>query len=305
MTALDPTTAADPLSPGGVDPVLDPASARPQRVWRQLHRNPKTLVGLLVLVPTVLVAILAPWLTPYPYDQVYVGEVLGAPDADHLLGTDLNGRDLLSRLIMGTRVVVGIPLVVGLLTLLIGVPVGLLAGYLRGPFDAVAMRVVDIFLSFPWLLVALGLASVLGAGLSTVVVTLVVVYWPQVARVTRNSVIAVTEAEYVKAAAAIGESRTSIVLRYVLRNAYFPVLVLLSSMMAFSILNEAGISFLGFGIQSPDTSWGLELAAGSTYLSAAPHLVVFPGIAIVVVVLGMNLFADGLGDLLSRQGRNR
>jgi len=294
------------MTPTDIAPIA-PAAATgaPRRLWRQLHRNPKTLVGMIILVPIVLVAIFAPWLTPYPYDAIYVGDVLGAPTSEHWLGTDLNGRDLLSRLIMGTRVVVGVPLIVGLLTLVIGVPIGLLAGYLRGIVDGVLMRVVDVFLSFPWLLVALGLAAVLGAGLSTVIVTLVVVYWPQVARVTRNSVMAVTEAEYVKAAAAIGESRSSIVLRYVLRNAYFPILVLLSSMLAFSILNEAGISFLGFGIQSPQTSWGLELAAGSTYLTAAPHLVIFPGLAIVLVVLGMNLFADGLGDLLNRQGRER
>ncbi|GAB2601221.1 ABC transporter permease [Pseudactinotalea suaedae] len=296
---MTPTDIA-PLVPAGASP-----TGSPQRLWRQLHRNPKTLVGMIILVPIVLVAIFAPWLTPYPYDAIYVGDVLGAPTSEHWLGTDLNGRDLLSRLIIGTRVVVGVPLAVGLLTLVIGVPIGLLAGYLRGVVDGVLMRVVDVFLSFPWLLVALGLAAVLGAGLSTVIVTLVVVYWPQVARVTRNSVMAVSESEYVTAAAAIGEPRSSIVLRYVLRNAYFPILVLLSSMLAFSILNEAGISFLGFGIQSPQTSWGLELAAGSTYLTAAPHLVIFPGLAIVLVVLGMNMFADGLGDLLNRQGRER
>lgn len=288
-----------------VDDPRSRAITAPPRLRRQLLTNPKTLVGLIILVPTVLIAILSPWITPYPFDQLNVGPVLGAPSAEHLFGTDINGRDLLSRMIVGTRIIVGIPLLVGVLTFLIGVPAGLLAGYFRGATDAVIMRIVDVFLSFPWLLVALGMASVLGAGLPTVIVTLVVVYWPQVARVTRNSVIAVTEADYVSAAAAIGERRWSILTRYVLRNAYFPIMVLLSSMLAFSILNEAAISYLGFGIQSPDTSWGLELSAGGAYMSAAPHLVLFPGLAIVLVVLGTNLFADGLGDILSRQGRTK
>lgn len=288
-----------------VDDPRERAITPPPRLRRQLLTNPKTLVGLIILVPTVLIAILSPWVTPYPFDQLNVGPVLGAPSAEHLFGTDINGRDLLSRMIVGTRIIVGIPILVGVLTFLIGVPAGLIAGYFRGATDAVIMRIVDVFLSFPWLLVALGMASVLGAGLPTVIVTLVVVYWPQVARVTRNSVIAVTEADYVSAAVAIGERRWSILTRYVLRNAYFPIMVLLSSMLAFSILNEAAISYLGFGIQSPDTSWGLELSAGGAYMSAAPHLVIFPGLAIVLVVLGTNLFADGLGDILSRQGRGK
>lgn len=279
-----------------------PRSRSRVKLWRRLTANPKALAGLLILAPLTLIAILGPAIAPYDYAQVYLGSPLEGPSQRHWLGTDINGRDVLSRLIIGTRIVLGVPMVVGLGALVIGVPLGLLAGYARGVADSVIMRVVDIFLSFPWLLVGLAMASVLGPGLRTVIITLIIVYWPQVARVTRNSVLTITQSEYVEAGRALGEGRGSLMFRYVLRNAYFPVLVLLSSMLAFAILNEAGISYLGFGVQSPNTSWGLELATGGTYINSAPHLVIAPGIAIVFVVLGMNLLADGLGDVLAEQG---
>lgn len=268
-------------------------------------REPKVLIGLAILVPIVVAAVLAPVISPYDPRKLHVGPSLAPPSADFLFGTDFFGRDMLSRILLGARTSVVVGLVVGAGTLALGLPLGLLAGFFGGWIDTLAMRVADVILSIPWLLVALVLATMLGFGLTTVVVALVVIYTPQLARVTRNSVLTVRSREYVAAARSIGESTPSVILRYVLPNAYFPVLVLLTSMMGYAILGEAAISYLGVGVQPPNTSWGLELAESQSYFAVGPHLAVFPGLAIALFVFGMNFLGDGLGDFLGRVGQRR
>lgn len=293
---------SDEIAMGGVAPavptIADGPVVRRRSWWRALRSSTKAMIGTAMLLPLVIVAIFGPLLAPYDYTEQGVGEPLQGPSGAHWAGTDYYGRDMLSRLIAGDRTAFIVAIVVGLGTLVFGVTIGLIAGYRGGWVDSILMRTVDVMLSFPWLIVALGLVAVLGPGLKTVLIALIVVYTPQLARVTRNTVRAVRSREFVEAGVAIGETTRALVLRYVLRNAYFPILVLLTSMLAFSILNEAGISFLGFGVQSPDTSWGLELSDASQYLSVAPYLSIIPGLLIAWTVLGLNLLGDGLGDIL-------
>ncbi len=265
--------------------------------WRRAFASPKIVIGAGMLVPILVLAVFGPLIAPFDYTQQGVGAPLDPPSSAHWLGTDLYGRDVLSRLIAGARLAVAVPLIVGALAGLLGIGVGLLAGFFGGVVDGLAMRAMDVLLSFPWLLVALGLVAVMGRGLTTVIVALTVVYTPQVARLTRNTVQSVAAQDFVEAGRALGERTGALALRYVLRNAYFPILVLLTSMLAFSILNEAGMSYLGFGVQSPQTSWGLELTDSVQYLNVAPLLAIAPGVAIAWIVLGFNLLGDGLGDL--------
>lgn len=291
MSAVGGTSAAVPRVAAAELP-------RGRAAWRRALSSPKVVIGACMLVPIVLLAVFGPLVAPYDYVQQGTGAPLAGPSSEHWLGTDLYGRDVLSRMIAGARIAIVVPLVVGLAAGVLGVAIGLVAGYFGGVADGVAMRGVDVWLSFPWLLVALGLVAVMGRGLTTVLVALTVVYTPQVARLTRNTVQSVRSQEFVEAGHALGERTTTLLLAYVLRNAYFPILVLLTSMLAFSILNEAGMSYLGFGVQSPQTSWGLELTDAVQYINVAPHLAIFPGLAIAWIVLGFNLLGDGLGDLL-------
>jgi ABC-type dipeptide/oligopeptide/nickel transport system permease subunit len=277
------------------------AAPRAEKVWR----DPKVVVGLCVLVPLVVAAVFAPALAPYDPEALFVGPSLGRPSADHWLGTDFFGRDMLSRMLFGARTSVLAAAVVGAGVLVIGVPLGVLAGYVGGWIDSAVMRTVDVVLSLPWLLVALVLATMLGFGLGTALVALVAVYTPQLVRVTRNSVLAVRDREYVMAAQAIGEPTWSVLGRYVVPNIVFPILVLLTSMMAYAILGEAAISYLGIGTQPPQTSWGLDLSDNQQYITTASHLTIFPGIAIALAVLALNLIGDGIADHLGRVGHRR
>ena len=286
------------LAQGAVPGIEAP---RAMRIWR----DPKVVVGLCVLVPLLVVAIFAPLIAPYDPEALFVGPSLGPPSMAHWFGTDFFGRDMLSRLLYGARTSVLAAGSVGLGVLVIGVPLGVLAGHLGGWVDTIVMRVVDIVLSLPWLLVALVLATMLGFGLGTALVALVLVYTPQLVRVARNSVLGVRDREYVLAAQAIGETTPSVLARYVLPNIVFPILVLLTSMMAYTILGEAAISYLGMGTQPPQTSWGLDLADNQQYVTTAAFLTIFPGIAIALAVLSLNLIGDGIADHVGRVGHRR
>lgn len=279
-----------------LEPVLLPR--RPSAL-RRIRGNPKVVTGVVMLLPVVVSAVVGSVLSPYDPSEQGVGPALTGPSRANWFGTDLYGRDYLSRMIEGAAVVVSTSSVVVGVSAAVGVLAGLVAGFKRGLLDAFVMTGVDILLSFPWILTAVGLVAVLGPGLRTVMVALVIAYVPQIARLTRNAVIAVESKDFVHAGVAIGESQTALMFRYVLRNAYRPILVLVTSMLAFASLNEAAISYLGYGVQSPDTSWGLELAVSSQFLTVGPHLAVFPGLLLAWYVLGLNLLGDGLGDVFS------
>jgi peptide/nickel transport system permease protein len=277
---------------------LRPAASNLARAVRLFRRSRTGLAGLLIITLFVLVAILAPWLAPYDPYRIDLGQRFIAPGAEHVLGTDNLGRDILSRVIAGSRISLWVGLVTVGLSMAIGVPAGLLAGYLRGPVDAILMRLVDMFLAFPVIILAIAIVAVRGPGLLNVMLALSFVYWTTYARVTRGVTLVLREEDYVMAARSIGVPALRIMARQILPNAIAPILVIASLGLGNAILAEAALSFLGLGIQPPQASWGSMLNFGMQFLRDAPYLSTYPGIAIFVTVLGFNLLGDGLRDAL-------
>jgi ABC-type dipeptide/oligopeptide/nickel transport system permease subunit len=251
-----------------------------------------------VVLAVVLMAVFAPALAPYDPLKQDLSGLLAPPSAAHLLGTDNIGRDVLTRVIWGTRV----SLIAGLVSVGIGMVagclLGLAAGYWGGRLDDVAMRLVDAVLSFPALVLALALGAVLGAGLGGVLIALGVVYTPTFARLMRGQVLTLRTREYVMAARVLGGADWWILQRHVLPNAATPIVVQASLSIGFAILAEASLSFLGLGVQPPEPSWGSMINAGRGYLQQAPWIVFGPGAALFVTVLGLNFVGDALRDAL-------
>jgi peptide/nickel transport system permease protein len=273
---------------------------RPQR-WAVLRRAASARLaafGASVTLGAVLVALAAPLLAPYDPLKQNLNNTLASPGRAHLLGSDNVGRDVLSRLIWGTR----ISLVAGVVSVAIaavaGSLIGLLAGYSGGRIDSLAMRLMDAVLSFPPLVLALALGAVLGADLTGVLIALGVVYTPTFARLMRGQVLTIRGREYIEAARALGASGWSIAWRHVVPNAATPIVVQASLSVAFAILAEASLSFLGLGIQPPEASWGSMINAGRGYLRQAPWIVFGPGAALFVTVLGLNFLGDAVRDAL-------
>jgi peptide/nickel transport system permease protein len=254
--------------------------------------------GAVVMLLAVTVAVLAPVVAPYNPLQQNLNNALARPDWAHLMGTDNVGRDVFSRMIFGTRVslVAGLGSVV--IAVLVGGLLGLLAGYAGGRVDNLVMRVMDAVLSFPPLVLALALGAVLGAGLTGVVIALGVVYTPTFARLMRGQVLSITAREYVDAARALGAPGWRIAWSHVLPNATAPVVVQASLSVAFAILAEASLSFLGLGIQPPAASWGSMINAGRGYLQQAPWIAFGPGAALFITVVGLNFVGDAIRDAL-------
>ncbi|HEV3350390.1 MAG TPA: ABC transporter permease [Methylomirabilota bacterium] len=271
------------------------------RRWDTLRRAAATRLapfGAAVLLLAVAAALLAPVVAPHDPLKQDLNHTLGRPDRVHPLGTDNVGRDVLSRVIWGTRV----SLVAGfgsvLIAVVVGGVLGLAAGYAGGRVDNLIMRVMDAVLSFPPLVLALALGAVLGAGLTGVVIALGVVYTPTFARLMRGQVLAITAREYVDAARALGLPGWRIAWSHVLPNATAPIVVQASLSVAFAILAEASLSFLGLGVQPPGASWGSMINAGRGYLQQAPWIVFGPGAALFVTVVGLNFVGDAIRDAL-------
>ncbi len=262
-------------------------------------------VGGSLAVAVGLVALAAPWLAPHDPAAQQLERRLEPPSAEHPLGRDELGRDILSRLIAGTRVSVGVGLAVVVLAGSIGTLIGLVAGYAGGRTDGALMRLTDVFMSFPGILLAIALVAVLGPALRHVVLALVVIGWVGYARLVRGQALKLRELEFVVAARAIGLSPLAVVRRHVLPNV-LPILVVQASLgMAGAILAEASLSFLGLGIQPPTPSWGAMINAGRGHLLDAPHLALFPGIAILLTVMGLNFLGDALVEWLEPGGGSR
>lgn len=265
---------------------------------RRLARNRMTVVGAVGVMAIALITIFAPLVAPYPPNQQDFAEYLAPPSSDHLFGADEQGRDLLSRVIYGGRISLRIGLIAVLIASFGGFVFGLLAGYYGGWVDIVTMRAMDVMLAFPEILLALGVVAILGPALTTIMAAVGISAIPYYARVVRGSVLSAKEAEYIMAARVVGCSSPRIIIRHVLPNSLAPVIVLATTGAAAAIITGATLSFLGLGVQPPTPEWGSMLSGGRTYLQHAPWMTTFPGLAIMISVIAINLFGDGLRDAL-------
>ncbi|MEC8933649.1 MAG: ABC transporter permease [Candidatus Latescibacterota bacterium] len=289
---------------------VDVSDAQPSpglQALRRLLLNRLALLGLILVGAVIFLALFAQWLAPHPYDFARFDRVLLMPleHPDHLLGTDEVGRDYLSRLIYGARTSLIVSLLVQGLAVLIGVPVGAMAGYFGGRIGFVVSRLIDVMTAFPSLLFAILLISVLGGGLYSVVLALSVTGWILIARLTRAQFLALRERDFVLSAHALGVPTWRIAIRHVLPNALTPIVIAVSFGIPATIFAEAGLSFLGLGINDPLASWGKMVGVSNAYVRVYWHLALFPTLAIALTMLGCALLGDGLRDALDPRQRNR
>ena len=266
-------------------------------IRRMARENKTAVISFAVIVLMILAASLAPFLTPEEENDMDLLR-LSPPSAEHLLGTDEGGRDVLTRLLYGARVSLLIGVVPALLSLVLGSALGVLAGYRGGLTDAIIMRLADVTLAFPSMLLAMVIMYSLGGGIVDVFLTLTLVNWANVARVVRAQTLQLKSSEYVEAAQVIGVSRATVMRRHILPNCLSTMLVLFTLNVPASILTESSLSFLGLGVQPPNASWGLMINVGRQYLYTAPWLCFAPGAAIMLIVLAFNFLGNGLLDVL-------
>ena len=275
------------------------ALGRAYGAWRSFARNRLALVGLVIVLTLILVALLAPWLEPYsPFEGDLRTTRLLPPTAAHWLGTDDQGRDILSRVIHGSRITLFVVLLVALLAAPIGLLVGTVAGYAGGWVDAVLMRVTDIFLAFPRLILALAFVAALGPGIENAVIAIAITSWPAYARIARAETLSIRQADYIAAVQLVGASPMRIVLRHIMPLCVSSVIVRVTLDMAGIILTAAGLGFLGLGAQPPMPEWGAMIANGRAYVLDQWWVAAAPGAAIFIVSLAFNLLGDGLRDAL-------
>jgi peptide/nickel transport system permease protein len=265
---------------------------------RRLRRHRGAVLGAIILAGLAGVAAMAPWLSPVDPIKTAPREALKGPGAAHVLGTDQYGRDVLSRVLHGARISLVVGLVSVSIALALGVPVGLAAGYRAGRLDALLMRVMDVMLAFPGVLLALAIVSVLTPSLANLMIAVGLAAVPTYARLVRGSVLAAKQNLYVEAARAVGCRDVLVVRRYILPNVVAPVIVTATLGMGTAILSAAALSFLGLGSQPPQPEWGRMLSEGRDYLREAWWISTFPGVGIMLTVLAMNLLGDGLRDVL-------
>ncbi len=265
---------------------------------RRLRQSKGAMIGLVLTMILFATALLAPKVAPYPPNKINVGGFLERPSAAHLFGTDQFGRDVFSRVVFGARISLTVGFVAVGIASVLGTITGLVSGYYGGWVDNVLMRLVDVLLAFPGILLALAIVSILGPGLRNVMVAVGVSAIPTYARLTRGSVLAVREQLYITAARSVGVNNTRILLRHVFPNVIAPLIVASTLGIGTSILWAAALSFLGLGSQPPEPEWGRMLSEGRQYLRDHWWIATFPGLAIMITVLGVNLLGDGLRDAL-------
>jgi ABC-type dipeptide/oligopeptide/nickel transport system permease subunit len=295
-----PSTAQQTGAVSGAAAVLtDTDVSRSERgdVWRRFRKNKLAVAGLVVVVLMIVAAVFAPLITRY--SPTALGETSRAkPSLNHWFGTDVLGRDLFSRVVYGARVSLTIGIVSVAFASLIGLVVGAVTGFYGGKLDGLLMRTTDVFLSFPYILAAIVIITVIGRGERSVILVLAFLGWMPIARLFRASVLQAKQAEYVEAARAVGASDWRIITRHILPNAVQPVIVYATIFVGTAVLTEAALSFLGVGVPEPTPAWGLMVNQGRSYLFTSPHLLFFPGAAIFVTVMAFVFVGDGLRDAL-------
>jgi len=297
------------MSEAGAAAARAAAAMSASRTWRlawRTLRNPLSLAGLGLIAALVLTALLAPVLAPADPLRTEMAARLQPPSRAHPFGTDQLGRDVLSRVLHGARITLRIAILTAVVATAIGLPVGVLSGYFRGRTDDLLMRLTDMFMAFPRLILAMAIAAALRPSLENVIIAISLAGWPIYARLARSMALAIREEVYIEAARALGASAWRILTRHVLPGVVSPVIIQVSLDMGGIILTAAGLGFIGFGAQPPTPEWGLMISEGRNYVPGQWWLATFPGLAISLVVLGFNLLGDGIRDVLDprlRTGR--
>lgn len=279
-------------------PASSPSRSRGVEVFAALIKNRLALMSLIILILLVVAAVLGERIAPYGPAEINVQERLSPPSGEHLFGTDQLGRDILSRVMLGSRISLQVGFISVTIALVGGVALGLLAGFYGRLIDDVIMRGMDILFAFPAILLAIAVLAILGPGIGNAMIAIGIVYIPIFARITRASVLSVREEVYVRAARSLGASDLRLIGRHVLPNVMAPIIVQTSVSLAFAILSEAALSFLGLGAPRPTPAWGLMLAEGRGFIQQAWWMSFFPGVAILLTVLAFNLLGDALRDAL-------
>lgn len=270
----------------------------------RFKRNYIALSGLFIIIFYLFIAILGIFWTPYDPTEMNYEEILKPPSFEHPLGTDEFGRDILSRVIWGSRISLLISFSASLIASLLGISIGIVSGFWGGRWDNFLMRVVDVLFSFPPLLLAIFIMGILGEKTYNVIIAIGIVYTPQFARLVRAGVLSIKNLDFIQSAFAIGGGKYHILYKHIFPNIIVPIIVQLSLCLSLGILLESALSFLGLGVQPPYPSWGNMLSSARRFMLIAPWTAIFPGLAIVILVLGFNLFGDGLRDLLDPRLRN-
>lgn len=265
---------------------------------RRFFRHKLIIAGSFIIILLAIIALFGPYLAPYDPEAMNFAAVFAAPSLAHPFGTDEFGRDVFSRVLYGAAVSFRVAIVAVGISGIAGVFLGALAGFYGRWLDEIIMRIMDILFAFPAVLLAITVMAILGRGVTNAMIAIAVVYTPIFARVTRGAVISVRGREFVSAARALGQSNGQIIIKHILPNALAPIIVQTSLSLAFAILAEAALSFFGLGTQPPDPSWGRMLSEGRSFLNQAPWMGIFPGLAIMLSVMGFNFLGDGLRDLL-------
>jgi peptide/nickel transport system permease protein len=290
---------------GGSSTALQDDKRQRQRSWfPRRWRNPVGMIGAAIILLTVLTALFAPILAPYsPSDQS--SPRLTAPSREHLMGTDELGRDTFSRVVFGSRVSLQVGMVAVAVALLIGMAGGIAAGFYGGTIDSIIMRFVDLLFAFPGLVLAIVIAGLLGPSRNNAMLAIGIMFAPAFARVVRGAVLSILNEPYVESGRVIGATDFWLVRRYILPNIMAPVIVITTVYFSVAVLAEAALSFLGLGTQPPEPAWGGMLNQARVYMELAPWLAIFPGLAIMLVVMGFNFLGDGLRDILDPRLRER
>lgn len=267
-------------------------------------RNPLSMIGIATIAIFVFTAVFAPFIAPYPEDviAVHMDARLLPPSTAHLLGTDEMGRDIFSRAVFGSRVSLTVIAVVVGLSAAVGILIGAVAGFLGGKIDEIVMRITDMFLAFPSILLAMAIAAALGPSLINAMIAITTTWWPWYARLVRGQVLSIKERPFVEAAVTLGAGKGRIIFRHILPNSLSPILVQMSMDAGYVLLTAAGLSFIGLGAQPPTPEWGLMVSLGRIYMPQWWWCATFPGLAIMITVLGLNLIGDTLTEVLEPRG---
>lgn len=275
-----------------------------REVWRRLKQNKSAIFGLIVILTLIFVAIFADQIAPYGYDDQNLRARFQTPNGDHWFGTDNFGRDIFSRIIYGAQISLKVGLLAVGIALIIGGTMGAIAGFYGGKLDNMIMRLIDVLLAIPSILLAISIVAALGPELRNVMIAVGVGSIPSYARIVRASVLSLRDQEFIEAARAVGASDTRLILKHIIPNSLAPLIVQSTIGVAGAILAAAGLGFIGLGIQPPLAEWGAMLNSGRQYIRDYPHMTAFPGLAIMVTIFALNLLGDGLRDALDPRLKN-